>query len=240
MSNNNSPRTGVGAIFHALSLIKTPTHHPDAGVRLLDPRTIVLPGWVHARSLVEDRRFQALKSSIQQVGRNVQPIKLRPFGNGGSACHSPSYQLVLGAGRLQAARELGLPVLAFSEEVVEQSAFVEFFVECRQPQAWRPWPLALTVRTAVETGLFPSLRRLRDAVGGPLSDISLLWSLALLPAETLAIIERLPVTRPVAMRLVAIAGRDPGRLIGLSQTVGKADLATVAELVRRASSESLL
>lgn len=205
---------------------------PKTEVRRFDPLTIITPRWIASRSRVDAQHFQDLKLSIECIGRNVAPIKLRPIGGSADGEHD-QHELVFGAGRLQAALELGLPVSAFVETVDERTAFIDFFTECRHAPSWRPWRLAHAVSTALDIGLFPSRRRLAEAVGCLHTEVHLLLSLSQLPAETQAVVERLPLTRHMARRLIVAAGccyRE--RLISLSQAALDSRNPRLSELVR--------
>lgn len=159
-------------------------------------------------------------------------MPLRPRGSSADGEHN-QHELVFGAGRLQAALELGLPVCAFVETVDDRTAFIDYFTECRHAPSWRPWRLAHAVSTALDTGLFPSQRRLAEAVGCLHTDVHLLLSLSQLPAETQAVVERLPLTRHMAKRLVVAASRcHREQLISLSQAARNSRSPKVSDLVR--------
>lgn len=223
------PKAEVGTISKFLIAA---SHRHEIEVRRFDPLTISIPRWIASRSRIDAQQFQDLKLSIECIGRNVQPIKLRPFGGTANGEHN-QHELVFGAGRLQAALELGLPVCAFVETVDDRTAFVDYFTECRHAPSWRPWRLAHAVSTGLNTGLFPSQRRLAEAVGCLHTEVHLLLSLSQLPAETQAVVERLPLRRPVARRLVAAAGRcNRERLISLSQAALDSRNLRLSDLVR--------
>lgn len=224
------PKAPVGAIYKFFAA----THTHEAEVRLIDPRKISVPRWIGSRSPGDEHQFQTLKSSVDCVGRNVQPIKLRPLGCSSDDNNDrPTHELVFGAGRLQAALELGLPVSVFVEMVDDRTAFIDYFTECRHAPSWRPWRLAHAVSTALDIGLFPSQRRLAEAVGCLHTEVHLLLSLSQLPAETQAVVERLPLTRHVARRLVVAASRcHREQLISLSQAARNSRSQRVADLVR--------
>lgn len=223
------PKAGVGTIS---KFIIAASHHHEAEVRRFDPLSISIPRWIASRPRTDAQQFQDLKLSIECIGRNVQPIKLRPIGGSADGEHN-QHELVFGAGRLQAALELGLPVSAFVETVDERTAFIDYFTECRYAPSWRPWRLAHAVSTALDIGLFPSQRRLAEAVGCLHTEVHLLLSLSQLPAETRAVVERLPLTRHMAKRLVVAAGRSyRERLISLSQAARNSRDPRLSDLVR--------
>lgn len=223
------PKAEVGTIS---KFFIAASHRHEVEVRRFDPLTISIPRWIASRSRIEAQQFQDLKLSIECIGRNVQPIKLRPIGGSADGAHS-QHELVFGAGRLQAALELGLPVSAFVEMVDDRTAFTDYFTECHHAPSWRPLRLAHTVSTALDFGLFPSQRRLAEAVGCPHTEVHLLFSLSQLPAETRAFVEQLPLTRPMAKRLVVAAGRTyRERLISLSQAALDSRNPRLADLIR--------
>ncbi|MBX7132669.1 MAG: ParB/RepB/Spo0J family partition protein [Fimbriimonadaceae bacterium] len=223
------PKAEVGAIS---KFFISASHRHEVEVRRFDPLTIGIPRWIASRSRIEAQQFQDLKLSIECIGRNVQPIKLRPLGGSADGEHN-QHELVFGAGRLQAALELGLPVCAFVETVDERTAFIDYFTECQHAPSWRPWRLAHAVRTALDIGLFPSQRRLAEAVGCLHTEVHLLLSLSQLPAETQAVVERLPLTRHMAKRLVVAAGRScRERLVSLSQAALDSRNPRLSDLVR--------
>lgn len=225
----NTPKYVPGTMIR---FFETAAQVRESEIRQHDPKAILIPQWIGPRSPSEENQFQALKLSIEQLGRNIQPIKLRPMSDGGDS-DPVAHQVVFGAGRLRAALELGLPVLAFIDGVDDRTAFVDYFTECRHAPSWRPWRLAHAASTALDIGLFPSQRRLAEAVGCQLTEVQLLLHLSQLPAETLEVVERLPLTRPMARRLVVAAGRCyRERLIVLSQAARNSRNLRMSELVR--------
>ncbi len=145
--------------------------------RLLDPGEIR-----HSRFANRDTRsfagtaFEELKSEVASAGGNVQPIKVRPAADGG-------YEVVFGHRRLEACKRLGLPVLAMVDSIDDQALFVEMDRENRGRKDLSPWEQGVMYRRALTEGLFPSNRKLADAVGADLSAVGKALALADLPHE---------------------------------------------------------
>jgi ParB family chromosome partitioning protein len=150
------------------------------GTRLLDPALIVRSRWANRDPKhYESAEFDALKSELQAAGGNVQPIKVRPLPAGPDGVQR--YEVVFGHRRHEACRQLGLPVLALVDNVSDQSLFVEMDRENRLRNNLSPWEQGMMYRRALDEGLFPSNRRLADAVGADLSNVGKALSLASLP-----------------------------------------------------------
>ena len=149
--------------------------------RLIDPALIRPSRYAnrHPHSL-SGADFQKLRSEIQDAGGNVQPIKVRPVsreeGDGGAR-----YEVVFGHRRLQACRELGLPVLAVIDNLDDQTLFVEMERENRSRKDLSAWEQGMMYRRALDGGLFPSNRKLAEAIGVDLSALGKALALAALP-----------------------------------------------------------
>ena len=147
--------------------------------RLLDTADIR-----HSRFANRDARnfsgpaFDELKVEIASAGGNVQPIKVRPAAGGG-------YEVVFGHRRLEASRQLGLPVLAMVDSIDDQALFIEMDRENRGRKDLSPWEQGVMYRRALTDGLFPSNRKLADAVGADLSAVGKALALADLPSEVI-------------------------------------------------------
>jgi ParB family chromosome partitioning protein len=87
--------------------------------------------------------------------------------------------------RHQACLELGLPVFAVIEALDDQSLFVEMDRENRQRKDLRPYEIGLMYAKALDDGLFPSAKKLAEAVGIDLSQLGKALSLARLPQDVL-------------------------------------------------------
>ena len=136
-------------------------------VKRLDPQAVVRSKWANRHELsFSDAEFEGLKADILAQGGNVQPIKVRPSGD------SPErYEVIFGHRRHQACLELGLPVLALIETLDDATLFVEMDRENRQRKDLRPYEMGVMYAKALDSGLFPSARKLADAVGIDLSQL---------------------------------------------------------------------
>lgn len=152
--------------------------------RLLDPKRVRRSRWAnrHAQSF-GDPEFLALKEELASAGGNVQPIKVRQTGRDADG---ELYEIVFGHRRHQGCLELGLPVLAMVENLSDQGLFVEMDRENRARKNLSAWEQGVMYRRALDEGLFPSQRKLSEAVGADLSALGKALSLARLPEEVVA------------------------------------------------------
>jgi ParB family chromosome partitioning protein len=158
------------------------------GAQKLDPATIWPSRWAnrHADSFTGPE-FAALKAEIESAGGNVQPIKVRPVAGG--------FEVVFGHRRHRACAELGLQVLAVVEALDDAQLFTQMERENRGRAALSAWEQGTMYRRALDEGLFPSNRRLAEAVGVDVSAIGKALRIARLPAE---VVEAFP--SPTAIR----------------------------------------
>lgn len=149
--------------------------------RKLDSKLVKPSRWAnrHEDSFASDE-FMSLKTDIERAGGNVQPIKVRPLGQG-----SKQFEIVFGHRRHRACLELGLPVLALVSVLSEHDLFVEMDRENRQRADLRPYEQGDMYRRALDDGLYPSLRKLADALGLAHSNVSRALAIARLPEEVL-------------------------------------------------------
>lgn len=153
--------------------------------RNLDPRMIRASHWANrneASFLSKD--FEALKAEIESAGGNVQPIKVRPV-----AGKPGEYEIVFGHRRHRACLELGIDVLALVEELSDVDLFAQMDRENRQRADLRPYEQGVMYARALDEGLFPSLRKMAEALGVDASNASKAISLARLPQVVLAAFE---------------------------------------------------
>jgi ParB family transcriptional regulator, chromosome partitioning protein len=151
--------------------------------RLIDPTLIVRSRWSNRDPRhFESAEFEALKQEIAGAGGNVQPIKVRPLARPGEDLEL-RFELIFGHRRHEACRQLGLPVLALVESVDEGALFAEMCRENRFREDLSPWEQGMTYRRALTEGLFPSNRKLAEAVGADLGNVGKALSLADLPVE---------------------------------------------------------
>jgi ParB family chromosome partitioning protein len=182
----------------------------------LDPQSVVRSRWAnrHERSFA-DAEFEALKSDILAQGGNVQPIKVRPLVGG-----EGRYEVIFGHRRHQACLELGLPVLALIEELDDASLFIEMDRENRQRKDLRPYEVGLMYAKALDQGLFPSARKLAEAVGIDLSQLGKSLALARLPSDVLnAFPSPLDVQYRWVSDLVGALQKDPEKVLASAKAL---------------------
>lgn len=150
--------------------------------RLLPASEIVASPYAnrHERSF-DGADYQALRREIENAGGNVQPIKVRPLA--GERADGARYELVFGHRRHRACLELGLPVLAVVDNLDDRALFVEMERENRARKDLSAWEQGQMYRRALKLGLFPSNRKLAEAIGVDLSALGKALSLAELPDE---------------------------------------------------------
>ncbi|MDO9284138.1 MAG: ParB/RepB/Spo0J family partition protein [Aquabacterium sp.] len=148
--------------------------------RLIDP-TLVEPSRFANRHELNyaGPEFAALRAEIESAGGNVQPIKLRSVA---TAADGPArYEVVFGHRRHRACLELGLPVLAVIDNLDDRALFVEMDRENRARKDLSAWEQGMMYRRALQQGLFPSNRKLAEAIGVDLSALGKALALADLP-----------------------------------------------------------
>jgi ParB family chromosome partitioning protein len=151
-------------------------------VRLIDPHSIVASKWANRiDDSFDSAEFAQLREEIAQAGGNVQPIKVRPLS--GSA---EQFEIVFGHRRHRACLELGLPVLAFVEEISDQDLFKEMDRENRKRQDLSPWEQGRMYRRALNEELFASLGDMSKELGVDKGNISKALKLADLPESIVA------------------------------------------------------
>lgn len=125
--------------------------------------------------------FQQLRAEIENAGGNVQAIKVRSIAGGEAG--APAYEVVFGHRRHRACLELGLPVLAVVDNLDDRALFVEMDRENRARKDLSAWEQGMMYRRALQQGLFPSNRKLSEAIGVDLSALGKALALAELPEE---------------------------------------------------------
>ena len=145
-------------------------------VRRLDPATVRPSRWANRHELsFSSAEFSALKAEIASAGGNVQPIKVRPLADG------QGFEVIYGHRRHRACLELGVPVRALVSAVTDQVLFVEMERENRQRKDLSAWEQGQMYARALDAGLYPSNRKLAEAIGRDLGDVGKALSLARLP-----------------------------------------------------------
>ena len=169
------PRTGPGQMLqfrgHMLAAEgelsdlrkQLKTHEGSAPTRRLDASTVAASRWAnrHADSF-ESAEFARLKQDIELAGGNVQPISVRP-----SADQMGTYEIIFGHRRHRACSELGLPVLATIElnAMSDLELFSAMDRENRARADLSTYEQGAMYRRALDEKLYPSNRRLAEALG---------------------------------------------------------------------------
>jgi ParB family transcriptional regulator, chromosome partitioning protein len=138
-------------------------HEGSLPARLLDPSRIVPSAWANrSEAAFKTPEFAALKADLEASGGNVQPIRVRPVKRDGA-----DWEVIFGHRRHRACLELGLPVLSLidHESIDDQALFALMDRENRQRADLSVWEQGTAYRQALEAGLFPSRRKLADALG---------------------------------------------------------------------------
>lgn len=152
--------------------------------RKIDPRLIDASRWAnrHESSFV-GFEFDEFKDEIGKAGGNVQPIKVRPLPVSGE--EPQRYEIVFGHRRHRACLELGLDVLAIIESLTNEALFIEMDRENRQRKDLRPYEQGLMYQRALDAGLFSSARKMAEAIGVDVGNLSKATSIAKLPSDIL-------------------------------------------------------
>lgn len=190
------PRTAIGAISASLAmgrgveaenrLLKERLRGLEGAhvVHLLDPHRVKPSRFANRHDLsFAGPEFASLKAEVASAGRNVQAIKVRPTkGRDGQL----DYEIAFGHRRHRACLELGLPVAAIVQDLTDAELFAEMERENRERQNLSPWEQGVMYKRALDEKLFPSLRKMADALGAQASHASTAVQLASLPAEVVA------------------------------------------------------
>ncbi len=208
-------------------------------VRALDPTQVRPSRWAnrHADSF-NDQAFAELKADIAAAGTNVQPVAVRPIAagsggpsvgsaagllNGSTAPASPAFELVFGHRRHRACLELGLPVQAMVVELSDQALFEAMERENRARKNLSAWEQGTMYRRALDEGLYPSQRRLADALGVDVALVSKSLTLARLPD---AVVQAFPSPLDIQFRWAQPLGealqKDPDGLLARAAQIRQA------------------
>lgn len=174
---------------------------------LLDAARVRPSKWAnrHAASYA-DGAFDELKQEIAQAGGNVQPVSVRRLPAGGAQGH----ELVFGHRRHRACLELGLPLLAMVVEADDRALFEAMERENRARKNLSAWEQGTMYKRALDEGLYPSQRKLAEALGVDVSLVSKSLSLARLPeAVVAAFASPLEIQFRWAQPLAEALQRDP-------------------------------
>ena len=138
-------------------------HAGSIPTRKLDPQAIVPSRWANRHhDSFSTPEFARLKQDIELAGGNVQPILIRPL------MEDPGrYEIVFGHRRHRACSELGIPVLATIDTSVvsDHELFSAMDRENRERADLSSYEQGTMYRRALDEKLYPSNRRLAEALG---------------------------------------------------------------------------
>lgn len=176
---------------------------------------------------------EVLLASIRYFGGNLQPIKVRPVGQGHADQRERRFELVYGGCRLRACADLNLPVLALIEELTDQQAFAQANSEQFHAPALSFLERGTLYARAIDGGTFDSARELSAATGTPgwVVDRSLAVNTLM---EVIA--ELLPhfrgVHEPLERKILDFAERFPDKIISLARSTHALHWLNVIQAVR--------
>ncbi|MDR7097491.1 ParB/RepB/Spo0J family partition protein [Hydrogenophaga laconesensis] len=152
-----------------------------APAKKMDPKTIGHSSYANRlNESFSGAEFDALKKEIQEAGGNVQPIKVRPVTG-----KTEQFEVVFGHRRHRACLELGVDVLAVIEVMDDRRLFTEMDRENRLRADLKPYEQGLMYKRALDSGLYPSQRKLAEDLGVDQGNVSKAVALASLPTEVL-------------------------------------------------------
>ncbi|QRF63260.1 ParB/RepB/Spo0J family partition protein [Variovorax paradoxus] len=225
VTGDTRPRTAPGsmAVFMAAQSsavkeaqelkIKLRAFEGAVPVRSMDPARIRASAWAnrHDDSLA-NKDFEELRADIAAAGSNVQPICVRPLAEGSDPSHD--FELVFGHRRHRACLELALPVRAMVAEMDDQALFEAMERENRARKNLSAWEQGTMYRRALDSGLYPSQRKLAESIGVDLSLVSKSLTLARLPESVVkAFGSPLDIQFRWAQPLSEALQRDPEGLV---------------------------
>jgi ParB family transcriptional regulator, chromosome partitioning protein len=138
-------------------------HQGSIPTRKLDPQMVVPSRWANRHpASFSTAEFARLKQDIELAGGNVQPISVRVLTG-----QTGRYEIVFGHRRHQACSELGIPVLATIDTtaVSDHELFSAMDRENRERADLSPYEQGTMYRRALDEKLYPSNRRLAEALG---------------------------------------------------------------------------
>lgn len=134
-------------------------------------------------SSFQSAAFEQLKAEIRDAGCNVQPIKVRQVAGEGL---DAKFEIVFGHRRWEACRQLGIQVSAVVDNVEDRVLFTEMDRENRARKDLSPWEQGAMYRRALDENLFPSNKKMAEALGVDLGALGRTLVLADLPPEVVA------------------------------------------------------
>ena len=138
-------------------------HEGASPTRRLDPALVIPSKWANRHpASFEAPEFIRLKEDIKLAGGNVQAIAVRPVAGG-----EGRYEIIFGHRRHRACLELGLPVLAAIDDTctTDSELFAAMDRENRERADLSPLEQGQMYRRALDDNLYPSMRRLAEALG---------------------------------------------------------------------------
>ncbi len=192
-------------------------------VRMLDPQSVKASRWAnrHEASFA-DAAFAELKAEIAAAGVNVQPVSVRPVLNG-SIPGAAGYELIFGHRRHRACLELGLPLQAMVTDMDDRELFEAMERENRARKNLSAWEQGAMYKRALDEGLYPSQRKLSEALGVDVALVSKSLALARLPdAVVAAFPSPLEIQFRWAQPLSEALQKDPEGIIARAKKVREA------------------
>lgn len=159
-------------------------HDASLPTRLLDPKDVLPSAWANRHDAAfRTPQFERLKADIQAAGGNVQPIRVRPAPEGSAA----RWELIFGHRRHRACLDLGLPVLAITEQrpVSDADLFALMDRENRERADLSAFEQGMAYKRALDAGLFASRRRMAEHLGVSHTWVSNALAVAELPAAVI-------------------------------------------------------
>ena len=157
----------------------------DASIVRLDPACVVPSSWANRHaSAFASRDFEDLKASIEAVGQNIQPIKVRP-NKVEPKESSAVYEIVFGHRRHRACAELGIHVRAVIQPMTDRELFSEMERENRTQKGLSPYEQGLMFDKALASGLYATAKELAHELNVDPSIISKALTIVRLPAEVI-------------------------------------------------------
>ncbi len=138
-------------------------HEGSTPTKKLDPQNVLPSRWANRHpDSFNTVEFARLEQDIELAGGNVQPISVRSLTN-----QPGKYEIVFGHRRHRACSELGIPVLATidTSAVSDHDLFSAMDRENRERADLSPFEQGTMYRRALDEKLYPSNRRLAEALG---------------------------------------------------------------------------
>ncbi|MDQ2734617.1 MAG: ParB/RepB/Spo0J family partition protein [Pseudomonadota bacterium] len=191
----SAPRTGPGQMlqFRGQMLAaegelgklreRLKEHDGATPTKKLDPQSVVPSRWANRHpDSFQTAEFARLKHDIELAGGNVQSISVRVLAD-----QPGRYEILFGHRRHRACSELGLPVLATIESaaVSDLDLFSVMDRENRERADLSPYEQGMMYRRALDEKLYPSNRRLAEALGVSHTWVANVLQVADLPAPVI-------------------------------------------------------